>query len=123
MTPERLTALAQLAHLTVLLWDRIPANAFWTATVHQTQGDPHLALERLIAEIEYSKHPIPLHEIETELLDATRQYFWPDMRGPEYLECRPGTRCSVHGYYDDPEKPNPGRDSFSAEASVLAEEP
>lgn len=123
MTPEHKTALAQLAHLTILLWDRIPSKAFWTAAVHQTQGDPHLAIERLIAEIEYSKHPIPLHEIETELLKATQQYFWPEMRTPEYLECRPSTRCSTHGYYDNPEKLNPGRDSFSEEASGLTEEP
>lgn len=118
MTPERLTALAQLAHLTILLWDRIPSNVFWAAAAHQTQGDPHLALERLIAEIECSKYP-PLHEVEIELLKATQQYFWPDMRLPDYVECRPGTRCTMHGYYDDPEKPNPGRDSFSERASDL----
>lgn len=121
MQPEHKRALAQLAHLTVLLWDRIPAYALNTALIHQTQGDPHLALEHLIAHITYHKNPVPLHEIETELLESTWAYFYPDMRGgfPEHTECRPGTRCIMHGYYDDPDKPNPGRDSFSEETSGL----
>lgn len=114
MTPDDKTALAQLAHLTVLLWDRASAYTLWTAHIHQTQGNPHLAFEILAADIEYPKNPIPLHDIEIELLKATHQHFWPEMRLPDYTECRPGTRCTMHGYYDDPNKPNPGRDSFTA---------
>lgn len=123
MTPEDKTALAQLAHLTVLLWDRIPAYTLWNAHIHQTQGQPHLALEQLAAAIEYPKNPIPLHEIEVELLTTLCGYFYADLRNgfPAYVECRPGHRCTMHGYYDDPDKPNPGRDSFSEVNSGLVE--
>lgn len=122
MQPEYKTALAQLAHLTVLLWDRIDTYTLWTINVHQTQGRPHLALEQLVGAIEYPKNPIPLHQIETELLASTWSFFQDRVRGnfPKIVECRTGSRCTMHGYYDN--KPNPGRDSFSEEASGLIEE-
>jgi hypothetical protein len=116
MTPAHKTALAQLAHLTVLLWDRVPARTLWSAHVHQTQGEPHLALEQLAAAVEYSKNPIPLHELEVELFESLWTFFHahvPDTFA-KLVECRPGTRCVMHGYYDDPNLPNLERDSFSS---------